>query len=70
MFGEELRKAREEAGVTQQVLAARAGVTREFVSHLERGTREPSLAVFIRLCESLKVDPPQMLERVLRRRRR
>lgn len=70
MFGEELRKVREEAGITQQTLAARAGVTREYVSHLERGTREPSLGVFVRLCAALKIDPPEMLSRVLGGRRR
>jgi transcriptional regulator with XRE-family HTH domain len=66
VFAEELRKAREEAGLTQEALAARAGVTREYVSHLERDRQEPSLSVFVRLCEALGVRPPAMLERVLK----
>jgi transcriptional regulator with XRE-family HTH domain len=36
MLGEELRKAREAAGLTQERLAFRAGFSRPYISQLER----------------------------------
>jgi len=63
-----LRKARVAAGLTQEKLAAKAAVSREYVNYLERGKRQPTVAIFIRLCKAMKVHPPDMLERVMRAR--
>ncbi len=64
-----MRKARLAAGLTQEELAAKANLSREYVNYLERGRRQPTVEVFIRVCQALAVDPPEMLERILRDRR-
>jgi transcriptional regulator with XRE-family HTH domain len=62
----ELRKSRLAAGLTQEELAAKANLSREYINYLERGKREPTVAVFVRLCKAMKVHPPDLLERVLK----
>ena len=42
-FGEQLRRAREEKGMTQQYLAEQLYVTRQAVSRWECGDRYPDL---------------------------
>ena len=42
-FGEQLRRAREKTGLTQQTLAEKLYVTRQTVSHWECGDRYPDL---------------------------
>ena len=44
-FGRVIRRRREAAGLSQEELAFRAGVTRNYVSLVERGHRNPSLNV-------------------------
>ena len=70
VLADELRKAREAAGLTQEGLAAKAGLSREYINYLERGKREPTLPMFVRVCDAIGVHPPEMLERVLGRRPR
>ncbi len=55
MLGEELRKARESAGLTQEELAHRAGIHRTYVSLLERGRKSPPVDVLLRLCAATGV---------------
>lgn len=52
-FGEVLRKARQEAKLSQEELAARSGLHRTYVSQLERGQKSPSLTVVAGLARSL-----------------
>ena len=47
-FGEQLRRAREEKGMTQQSLAEQLYVTRQAVSRWECGDRYPDLGQFTR----------------------
>jgi transcriptional regulator with XRE-family HTH domain len=62
----ELKKARLAAGLTQEQLAAKANVSREYVNYVERGKRQPTVAVFVRLCKAMKVYPPDVLARSLK----
>ena len=48
-WGEELLEARRSAGLSQRVLAERAGTSQATVSLYERGRKQPSLAVLERL---------------------
>ena len=66
MLAQELRKARLAAGLTQEKLAAKAAVSREYVNYIERGKRQPTVAIFIRLCKAMKIHPPDLLERIVR----
>jgi transcriptional regulator with XRE-family HTH domain len=66
VLSDELRKARLQAGLTQEELAAKASISREYVNYLERGKRSPTVEVFVRLCKAMKVYPPDLLARVIR----
>ena len=52
-FGENIRKAREEMGITQQTLADRLYVTRQAVSRWENGSRYPDLLTAKALARAL-----------------
>jgi DNA-binding XRE family transcriptional regulator len=47
---------REFRGLTQAKLAARAGISVPFLSQIEHGKRDPSLATLRRIAAALKVD--------------
>ena len=52
-FGEVLRRRREAAGLSQEALAAQAGVHRNYVGLLERGKRIPSILIVEKLAAAL-----------------
>ncbi len=54
-FGELIRSARREMGLTQAILAEKAHTTQPIVSRIERGSelKEPSLELLIRLAKSM-----------------
>jgi transcriptional regulator with XRE-family HTH domain len=60
VLGEELRKARLKAGMTQEELAGKARLTREYVSLLELNKRMPTLPVFVRVCQSMNLSAPSL----------
>ena len=64
MLGEELRKAREAAGLTQEKLAFKAGVHRTYVSLLERNLKSPTLSMLFRLCKALGISAAELVARV------
>lgn len=66
MIGTELRKAREEAGLTQVQLAKAAGLHRTYVSLLERGKRSPTVDVLFRLCRAMGIRPSRFVARLER----
>jgi len=63
MLGDELRKARQKAGLTQEALAAKAKVSREYVSKLEHGRQSPTVEMLIRICKVLGVQAWVLLRR-------
>lgn len=52
-FGRVVRAHREQAGISQEALAFKAGLHRTYVSMLERGVRNPTLMVIDRLSRGL-----------------
>jgi transcriptional regulator with XRE-family HTH domain len=52
-FGEAVRAARLRAGISQEALAAEAGLHRTYVGGIERGEQNPSLANIVRLAAAL-----------------
>lgn len=64
MIGKELRKARIDAGLTQEVLADLAGIHRTYVSMLERDIKSPTLIVFFRICKALGISPSKLIGRI------
>lgn len=64
MVGDELRRAREAAGLTQEEAAFRSGLSRPYVSQLERGLKSPTLETLLRLCAALGVRASDLVARV------
>ena len=56
-----LREARATAGLSQEALALAANVDRTYVSQIERGVGNPSVAVLSRLSASLGLDVSDLL---------
>ena len=47
--------------MTQEDLAAKASLTREYVSLLEREKRNPTIEVFIRLVRAVGLSPDKVI---------
>lgn len=60
-FGRNLYMARRRMGVTQEALAAMAGLHRQTVYLLENGRRSPGLDTIVRLADALGVDACTLL---------
>jgi len=54
-FGKRLRELRKERDLSQEDFAARCGLDRTYVSGMERGVRNPSLAVIETLAVALGI---------------
>jgi transcriptional regulator with XRE-family HTH domain len=59
-IGRRLRGLRERAGLTQQDVADRAGVSRSYIARLEVSGSEPSLPVLRRLAAALDIRPEEL----------
>jgi transcriptional regulator with XRE-family HTH domain len=61
-FGRRVFMARRRLGLSQEVLAAYAGVHRQEVGLIERGRREPKLTTILKLTQALGVEPNELLK--------
>jgi transcriptional regulator with XRE-family HTH domain len=68
-FGKLLKELREERGLSQSQLALEAELDQSFLSLIERGDRQPSLASFFAICDALKVEAEDVARRLSRLRR-
>jgi transcriptional regulator with XRE-family HTH domain len=64
MLGDELRKARQAAGITQEQLAFDAEIDRTYVSQLENDKKSPTIDVFFRICDALGISASTLIARV------
>jgi transcriptional regulator with XRE-family HTH domain len=64
VFGQELRKARNVAGISQEKLALLVGLDRTYISMLERGLRQPTLTTIFLLCPPLNLSSVEMVMKV------
>ena len=55
-IGARIRLARRDAGLTQEKLAEKIGVSTVFVSQLESGSRAPGLETLVKLSQTLHVS--------------
>ena len=60
--GKQLRRARQAKGLTQETLAAKAGLDRSYVSGPERGEFNVSLVALAKLARAVGVRPSALLE--------
>ena len=61
-FGNKLKAARMEAGLTQQQVAARAGIAADFLVEIESGTGDPDLRVVDALAEAVGCGAFELLK--------
>lgn len=57
-----LKRLRAERGLTQAVLAKRAGVTLSYIGRLEIGRHDPQLSTLYRLAKALNVSVGQLVD--------
>ncbi|MEO8724123.1 MAG: helix-turn-helix transcriptional regulator [Sphingobium sp.] len=63
IFGTNLRRLRHASGLSQEELAHRAGINRNYVGLLERAANSPTLDTIERLATELAVDPVRFFEK-------
>jgi len=56
-FAARLRQAREQAGLTQQDLAKKLGVTKSAIGNYENGVSSPKWEILVKIFDALNVDP-------------
>ena len=60
-LGVAVRRLRTRRGLSQEDLSAAAGLDRTYVSGIERGVRNPTVASLLKLCEVLGTTPAKLL---------
>ncbi|WP_210419036.1 helix-turn-helix transcriptional regulator [Bradyrhizobium sp. NAS80.1] len=61
IVGKNVRRIRQERGMTQEKLAFEAEIDLTYVGGIERGKRNPSLLVLARIAEALSVHLTKLL---------
>jgi len=60
-FGQRLREARAQRGLSQEALGEIAGYQDRYISNLERAERQPTLTTLVRLATALDVSVDDLL---------
>ncbi len=60
-LGQAIQKAREEAGLTQQMASNRLSVSRSALANWEQGRRSIDIEHFVKLCEIYNINPDDIL---------
>lgn len=61
-IGWNLRRLRKEREITQEDFATDSGFDRGYISGVERGVRNPSVKVLVRIADALKVDVAELFD--------
>ena len=61
-FGDNVRRLREKAGLSQDAFADLVGVHRTYMSGIERGKRGPTIRVVEKIATALGVRPGSLLD--------
>lgn len=64
LVGDAIAKARQEKGITQEVLSGLADIGRTHLSAIERGERKPTLETLWRIALALDVRPSELVRKV------
>ena len=66
VIGDELRKARNAAGLSQETLGFLAKLSRNYISMVELNQNSPTLDTLIRMCQALGIPAATLVARVER----
>lgn len=64
LVGQAISKARQDKGVTQEVLSGLADIRRTHLSAIERGERKPTLETLWRIAAALNMRPSELVRRI------
>ena len=57
-----LKKAREEARISQLELSYKSGVSQNMITYIETGKSSPTLSTLLKLCNALSINPSTLFE--------
>ncbi len=60
-FGKQLQEVRKSKGVTQEELAAKLFMHKNYVGLIERGERNPTIRTLYKIAKALKVNASELL---------
>lgn len=60
-----IRRYRDLAGLSQQELADRVGISKSYVSALELGYRAPNLNVLVKIAQALETRPGALIDEMV-----
>jgi len=61
LVGENVRRLRIAASLTQEQLAERSGFSQQYISDLERGRRNPTVVTLFELASALGATPVELI---------
>jgi len=61
-FGQQVKKLRLEAGLSQEEFAEKLGIHRTYMSFIERGQRNPSLKMLFKISRAMKIKLPTLFD--------
>jgi transcriptional regulator with XRE-family HTH domain len=64
ILGETVRAKRTKAGLSQEALAEKAGLSTVFISRIERGIESPSFDSLVKIAKALKVRVRELVAKV------
>ena len=62
VMANQIKKWRARRALSQQALADKSGVSREYIARIELGQHDPTLSTIEKLAKALKVKPGRLLE--------
>lgn len=64
LVGKAISKARQNKGITQEVLSGLADIGRTHLSAIERGERKPTLETLWRIAFALNMQPNELVRKI------
>jgi transcriptional regulator with XRE-family HTH domain len=61
LVGRNVRRIRQERGLTQEQFAELSGFSQQYISDLERGRRNPTIVSLYELAQALSVTPVDLI---------